>query len=256
MIKIETTPNLAGVRISGDYDDLYNLNNAFYDITIDEFDEKNKEYIDMSMRLLGLSYDIRHASQGDRDVEAVDNGMDREKMKYLSMIVPDRNVYYSCNYMYPEMIYCMLAINTLIPLKVRELTSQKYTLDEMHHKKVVWNKTISTLRMFQSAMSECMKDTLSKQSCAMWLNKLNSKNINLNHMLNQYIDVLNVEFLSWDKEKRLKNLFKVAKRIVEFNRDDEYCDIEMGIMNYAVKNNVPIRDVRLEDIEYPEDIEW
>ncbi len=79
MIKIETTPNLAGVRISGDYDDLYNLNNALYDITIDEFAEVNKEYIDMSMRLLGLSYDIRHASQGDRDVEAVDNGMDRER---------------------------------------------------------------------------------------------------------------------------------------------------------------------------------
>ena len=256
MIKIETTPNLAGVRISGDYDDLYNLNNALYDITIDEFAEVNKEYIDMSMRLLGLSYDIRHASQGDRDVEAVDNGMDREKMKYLSMIVPDKNVYYSCNYMYPEMIYCMLAINTLIPLKVRQLTGQKYTLDEMFDKKVVWNRSISTLRMFQSAMSECMKETLSKQSCAMWLNKMNSRHLNLNHMLHQFIDVVNVEFLSWDKEKRLKSLFKVAKRLVEFNSDDEYCDIEMGIMNYARQNDTDIGDVRLKDLEYPEDIEW
>ena len=64
MIKIENTQNLTGVKISGSYDDLYELVEAIYKISIDEFSDKHKEYINVSTRMLGLSYDIRHAYQG------------------------------------------------------------------------------------------------------------------------------------------------------------------------------------------------
>ena len=40
MISMKLTKNLTGVTIRGDYDDLYNLVEAFYDITIDDYIEK------------------------------------------------------------------------------------------------------------------------------------------------------------------------------------------------------------------------
>ena len=126
MIKIKSTPNLTGVKITGDFYDFYELVEAFYDITINEFDEKHSEYIDISTRLLGLSYDIRHAYQGDRDIEIIENGMTRDIMKLHERIVPDKNLYYSCNYLYPEMFYCMIAINNLIMLRIQDITKTRY----------------------------------------------------------------------------------------------------------------------------------
>lgn len=63
MISVQSTPNLTGVTISGDYDDLYSLVEAFHEITINEYSEKHHKYIGISIRVLGLCYDIRHAYQ-------------------------------------------------------------------------------------------------------------------------------------------------------------------------------------------------
>lgn len=85
MITIENTENLVRVCISGDYNDLDKLVDASYTITIDEYSEKNKSHVEISTRVLGLCYDVRHALQGDREVELVDNGMGEDKMKYHSI---------------------------------------------------------------------------------------------------------------------------------------------------------------------------
>ena len=94
MLAIKNTPNLTGVTISGDYYDFYNLVEAFHEITINEYSEKRHQYIEISTRVLGLCYDIRHAYQGDREVELVDNNMTEDKMKWHSSITPKSNVYW------------------------------------------------------------------------------------------------------------------------------------------------------------------
>jgi hypothetical protein len=101
---VKNTENLAGVTISGDFNDLYKLVDAFHKITVDEHSDKHKDYIGISIRVLELCYDLRHAYQGDRDVEFVNSGMDENKMKFHSIIAPTNNVYYKCDYLYPEMI--------------------------------------------------------------------------------------------------------------------------------------------------------
>ncbi|UNC92047.1 DUF6904 family protein [Candidatus Contubernalis alkaliaceticus] len=53
------------------YVDLEALVTALHEITIDEYSEKNSNYIDISTRVLGLCYDVRHAMQGDREVELI-----------------------------------------------------------------------------------------------------------------------------------------------------------------------------------------
>ncbi|MDW7662816.1 MAG: hypothetical protein SCL54_15520, partial [Bacillota bacterium] len=71
MIKITTTEQLAGVRLVGDYEDLYQLVDAIHEIVVDEYSEKyekHSRYAAASLRVLGVCYDIRHAYQGDRDV--------------------------------------------------------------------------------------------------------------------------------------------------------------------------------------------
>ncbi len=74
--------------------------------------------------------------QSPGGIEIVENGMDRDKMKFHEIITPEKNVYYSCNYLYPEMFFCMIAINNLIMLRVKDLTKTKYVFSEMIHNKV------------------------------------------------------------------------------------------------------------------------
>ena len=79
MIRITNTPNLTGVTISGDFEDLDALVEAIYQVTISEFDEdlnkKSRRYLNISLRALGLAYDVRHAAQGDREVFTEANGL-------------------------------------------------------------------------------------------------------------------------------------------------------------------------------------
>ncbi len=74
MLKIKTTPNLYGVTLMGDYDDLDQLYDSLFrylsfysDNNIDIMPRAEYEF------LLSLNYDIRHCYQGDRGFESVDN---------------------------------------------------------------------------------------------------------------------------------------------------------------------------------------
>lgn len=147
MITITNTPNLTGVTISGDFSDLYNLVEAFHEIAIDKYSEKHHRYIEISTRVLGLCYDIRHAYQGDRAVELVDNA-------------------------------------------------------------------------------------------------------------GQYVDLLNIKYINMTKEKRMKNLSAIAKRIAEFSYDNEHKEIKEVVMEAAKEHQCEPGAIRLQGIDYPEDFDW
>lgn len=256
MITIKNTENLTGVTISGDYNDLYNLVDAFHAITIDEYSEKHQSYIEISIRVLGLCYDIRHAFQGDREVEFVDNGMNEDKMRFHSIITPKSNVYYKCNYLYPEMFFVMLALNELIELRIRELTKTKFIYKEAFDKNVIWDDKIAIIRVFQGEFTKCVKEILTEASYARWLKVMNRDYLDIEHIVSQYIDVLNFKYIKMTKEKRLKSLTLIARRIAEYHRDREHGEIE-GVVSTAAREHGCLRgDIRLEGIEYPGDIVW
>ena len=58
MIRVTNTPNLTGVTVSGDFDDLDALVDALHDVTYSEYDEhltaKTQRYLNISLRVLGL----------------------------------------------------------------------------------------------------------------------------------------------------------------------------------------------------------
>lgn len=256
MITIKNTENLAGVCISGDYNDLDNLVDAFHAITIDEFSEKNQSYINISTRVLGVCYDVRHALQGDRDVEFVDNGMDEEKMKYHSIIAPKNNVYYKCNYLYPEMFFVMLALNELVKLRVIDLVKSKRVYNGTLDKNVIWDGKIATIRYFQSEFMKCVKEVLTETSFNRWLKLMNDDYINIQDICDQYVDLQNIKYINMNKGKRLKSLASIAKRMATFCFDDEHSEIKEVVEQAAKKYGCSEVDIQLKDIEYPDEIIW
>lgn len=235
---------------------MHNLVEAFYAITINEYSEKHQRHIEMSTRVLGLCYDIRHAYQGDREVELVENNMTEDKMKWFSTIAPKINVYYSCNCFYPEMFFAMLALNELVQLRIKDLTKTKYVYREALDKNVIWDDKIATIRVFQAEFVKCVKGTLTEATFTRWLKVMNGDFLNIESIAGQYLDVLNIKYINMTKEKRLKNLSSIAKRIAEYRHDKEHDEIKEVVAEAARDYGYAQGDIRLEGIEYPEDIVW
>lgn len=256
MITVKNTPNLTGVEISGDFYDLDKLVDAFYAVTVDPFSEKNKTHINISTRVLGLCYDLRHAMQGDRAVELVENGMNEGIMKFHSIIAPRHNVYYKCNYLYPEMFFVILALNELVNIRMRELAKSRYAYNQALDKNVIWDEKIASIRMFQAEFAKCLRETLTDSSFSRWLSVMNKNYINIERIAGQYVDMLNIKYLKMNQEKRLKNLMAIAKRIAEFQTDPDHREIKEVITQAAKEQGCPEEEIGLEGIEYPEEIIW
>jgi len=255
LITVTNTENLLGVTISGDYDDLNNLVDAFHEITVDEYSEKHQRYIEISTRVLGLCYDIRHAYQGDREIEFVDNNMTEDKMKWHSVIAPKNNVYYSCNYLYPEMFVVMLALNELVELRIKDLTKTKYIYKEAMDKRAIWDETIAIIRLFQAEFVKCVKSTFTDATFSRWLNVMNNS-FGIEDIAGQYVDLLNIKYIGMTKEKRLKNLSSIAKRITEFRFDNDHKEIKEVVSEAAKTHQCESGAIRLQGIDYPEKFEW
>lgn len=256
MITVKNTENLTGVTISGDFDDFYNLVEALHQITISEYSEKHQRYIEISTRVLGFCYDVRHAYQGDRGVEFIDNNMTEDKMKWHSIITPKTNVYYSFNCLYPEMFFVILALNALVELRIKDMTKTKYIYKEAMDKRVIWDDIISTIRNFQAEFAKCLKGTLTEATFGRWLSVMNSDFIGIENISGQYIDLLNIKYINMTKEKRLKNLSSIAKRIAEFRYDNDHMEIQKVVIVAAREYGCEQGSIRIQGIDYPESIEW
>ncbi len=254
MIQVTSTKEMAGVHVSGTRDDLFQLVDAFHAITVNEYHQEKHlfGYIGMSTRILGICYDIRHASQGDREVEMVENGMSRELMTAHGVVTPLENVHFACDLIYPEVLHCMIALNILIELRAGSRSSAEKLLD----RHVIWDETAAVIRNFQAQVTACLRNTLSPASYTRMLGYLNNRSCKLNSMLHQYLDVLNIEYLALDREKRLKQLNRTAKRISYFSDDPHYQSINHSIHHAAQEYGCETDEIRLVGYEYPDEIIW
>lgn len=250
ILTIRNTPNLAGIEISGDYQDLDTLYLALLMIIGDEGDFP--PYAGARIRILGMMYDIRHAFQGDREFEFVQNGMDNHRMKLLGLITPDKNLYYKANVYYPEALFVTMAINDFIRLYAKlQAKSSTYPLMD---KKNLWDRNIATARLFQSLIVNCLEKAVTEASLKRIVNLLYKDYTWTDRYTTQYLDMVNIRYLSIeDKEERAKALTKTVKRMVE--KGKEYQDIEENVLEMATANNCSTEEISLR-WEYPEEIEW
>ena len=68
-----------------------------------------------------------------------------------------------------------VALNNLINLRMQELTKKKYMPDMSLDKKVIWDKTIATIRNFQFEFALCAKELLTERQFSIWLRYMNEK---------------------------------------------------------------------------------
>ena len=109
MIYVKNTPNNVGVSIYGDCLDFDMLYDALHTIVGNE--EQYTAYEAARIRVLGVCYDLRHALMGDREIEFVDNGIDDEKRKHMSVLASDKNVYLKINVLWSEMLFVTMVLN-------------------------------------------------------------------------------------------------------------------------------------------------
>lgn len=251
MIYVNNTPNNTGVAIYGDYMDFENLYDALHTVVGNE--NEFITYEAARIRVLGVCYDIRHALMGDREIEFVDNGIDDEKKRRMSVLTPDKNVYLKINVLWPEILFVTMALNEFLELYAKKKVKTRSISDLFTDSKVIWDASIAQVRLLQAAVAECLKQTISEAPYARMLNLMNGMYVFVGHYVTQYIDILNDKFIKMDKEKRLKNISILAKRIAE--RDREYRDLESRLKDEAKERKCSLDDLRL-DLDYSADFKW
>ncbi|HKM42654.1 MAG TPA: hypothetical protein VJZ70_01525 [Limnochordia bacterium] len=249
MLTLESTPNHAGVTIKGDFFDLYELYDALHEVVGEE--EEYPSHYDVRLRVLALCYDLRHAYMGHREITFVDNGLDDELKRWQGILAPDKNVYLSVNVLWPELLFYTMVLNDFAQLHANKQTKTRY--DRFEDKNVIWDPSLAQVRLFQSAVFECIRQTVSPTVVGRIKNMMVHDWPFFGDYTTQYLDVLNMRFLELDREKRVKNISIMVKRIVE--KDDEYQHYWRAIHQEAKANNCGTDAIRL-DIEYPDEIDW
>jgi hypothetical protein len=243
MIQIEPTPNYAGVSITGDFYDFDQLYESLHTVVGQEGELIH--YHNARMRVLGLCYNLRHTNMGHREYEFKDHGLDKETMKWLGVVGSDKNLYLSFKTYYPEMLFIVLALNDFIDIHERKTATNR-----------IWDKHVTTVRAFQAAVMDSLSKTLKNQTFKMLQNNMSHKyGPSVSGYFTQYLDELNVKFLSWDKEKRLKNISVIGKRLAEQGKP--YEDAVRSVLQVAKEDNVDPSSIVYKD-DYPdyEDIDW
>lgn len=130
MIKIKTTPNLYGISLIGDYQDLKELWQSIGDY-LRFYIENNDAYPYHEYEfLLSLNYDIRHAYMGCRGVSIEENNAEevgmiaqgiyeipeeaKEEFNSIQRKFKNGNLYYQVEILYPQVFHYMIALGLIL----------------------------------------------------------------------------------------------------------------------------------------------
>lgn len=239
MLSIKSTERLTGGRISGDYWDLDELINAIYEVIGDE--NRYYDYQGARHRILGVCLELRKATQGECNIEFVANGIHKGVIKKQDMIAPSKNVYFSVEILWPELIFTALALNDFIDLYNEFIDISP------------WNPHVATIRKFQSIVTECLKEHLPEDHFHVFMQLMVSKSPKYFRYATQYVDVLNLEYLNLSMEERKQNLGAFAIRLMV--EDDGYLALKNEILAAASVTKNEIHELQLQ-MKYPEQIDW
>lgn len=238
MLSLRNTPNHAGVRISGDYFDLDALNKAIYHVIGNE--KKYHNYAGSRNRLLGIAYEIRHAAQGDRNIDPVFNGLTEHTKKQHSFIAPDKNIYFSVEVLWPEVLYAIVALNDFVRLHRKDAEFPE------------WNPEIHFIHHFQSLVLDCLHGQVPEEQYQLILKSF-SQTPTVSDYAIQYIDFLNLKYIDMHKQQRENSLAAVAVKIAV--QDNDYQAFRQQVLAAATPAKKAIHEIQFK-AEYPEEIDW
>lgn len=248
MIDIKVTENYGGIEVKGDYADFEQLYDSIFEIIGDEEDYPTLEKF--RIQILAFCYDLRHAKQGNREIELVENNMNDEIMKWHSIITPINNVYYKFKYILTQAIFVVYALNIFIDnYKYKKYKSSYYT-------KVVYDEVVNIVQEFQSKVIKSIVQLLSEKNKKTFLKLFYDREFGTNRLVHQYLELIDCRYLAKNKENRLKGLVNTTKRVIRYWEYQEYIDLEQELIEYAEENQCDIDNIIIDGTEYPEEIDW
>ncbi len=150
MLSIPHTENFTGALISGDFWDLDEINHAIYSVIGDE--NKYYDWEGSRKRILSVLFEIKNASKASRNVSFVGNGLNKETMKLHENVGSEKNIYYSVEVLWPELIFTVIALNDFV-----HLYSNK-------HNYAALDVYVTSIRKFQSVIGEALQSVMSKNN--------------------------------------------------------------------------------------------
>lgn len=261
MISAKPTEHLTGVLIEGEYEDFYEMVESIYRMTGLE-EDYNDRYWSVKNRLLGICYDIRHAFQGDRNVKLVDNGANDELMMWHSMVMPQQNLHYSVEVLFPEALFVAFSIPELyLPSSVyygqraRKLQKKEEQPRKFVDRYADYIRDQAMLDMLSSVILSAFADVIGDEDFEKVLSQRGkSYGYEYEHYATQYVDKCNAEYLKTVPEKRKDKLRNIAKRLLK--KPDAYRNLLSDLEYSARRHGCSIHELHDPDLEYPETIEW
>lgn len=239
MLSIQSTERLTGGRISGDYWDIDELIHSIYAVIGDE--NRYYDYQGARHRILGVCLKLRKAIKGEYNVEFVANGVHRGIAMKQDLLAPEKNVYFSVEILWPELIFMTIALNDFIELHYEFIDPSP------------WNRDVATIHKFQSIICDCLKHQLPEEHYQVFIQLMFSKSPKYFRYATQYVDILNIEYLHLSIEERKDYLGAFAIRLMV--EDDEYVALKKEILAAASVTKNEIHELPLK-MKYPEHIEW
>ena len=248
MLDIKVTENYGGIEVKGDYADFEQLYDSIFEIIGDEEDYPTLEKF--RIQILAFCYDLRHAKQGSREIELVENNMNDEIRKWHSIITSINNVYYKFKYILTQAIFVVYALNIFIDnYKYKKYKSSYYT-------KVVYDEAVNIVQEFQSKVIKAIVQILSEKNKKIFLKLFYDREFGTSRLVHQYLELIDCRYLAKNKEDRLKGLVNTTKRVIRYWEYQEYIDLEQELIEYAEENKCNIDNIIIDGTEYPEEIDW
>ncbi|MDO4797996.1 MAG: hypothetical protein Q4A01_08250 [Coriobacteriales bacterium] len=261
MLSVRMTPNLLGIEITGDYDELNRLYDAVWAVVGHEYDQETgatEQGVIMRTRLLALCYDLRKAYEAGRNIRYVDNGMDRDKAQYLELGLPPlQNLEYSVEVLYPEALYEVMLLGYLLSLYQAKLVKRKsFSHYEANDPRVVFDPVCAEVRMYQSLVLEAVRERTSSNTFSRIRKKVTEGQDLVYDLYPQWVDIINIDWCDMTPKKRQSGLSTVARDIADHYSNIEYLDLKRDIDAYVRETGASRDNVQLAGLDYPEEYDW
>lgn len=239
MLSITHTPNFTGALIRGDYWDLDEVNQAINQVIGDE--KKYYDWAGSRKRILDVAIYIQQASRAEQHVDFVANGLNKETMKQHEIVTSEKNIYYSVEVLWPELIFTVIALNDFVRLYT---SKHPYPALDVH---------VTTIRKFQSVVGEALQSAMTKEEHNQFMKILSNNETNVQEYAIQFVDMLNLSYIDLTKEQREKGLGELALKLAV--QDKDYHAVRNQVIKSANPTKSDIHDMSITK-EYPEKIEW
>ena len=264
MLSVEMTPNLLGFKIGGDYDDLNELYDAVWALTVADGgfpdDERLPGTVDekiMSTRLLALCYDIRHAYQGSRNIDLVDSGMHEWDAEYRGIPLAEKNVVFSVEVLYPEAMYEALVLNYLMEKRASHLMGYKtIRLFDEWPAETMLDEPSSIVRAYLAKLLAAVKKCATTGRFSRIRKDIACEYHLAPSIYDQWVDIINNDFAGMTKKQRAEGLSTVVRDLAHCSRHGQYRQLRADIDAAAKEHGCSRNDISIPGLYEWDEPEW